>query len=74
MTTSAAFSSGTVVVGVDGSPSSHEAVVWGAQQAGLRAVHVPHSEIPPAQVGHTEGTPDGVVIRLTDLPGLISSW
>jgi len=48
--------------------------VWGAQQAGLRAVHVPHSAIPAAQVGHTEGTPDGVVTRLTDLPGLLSSW
>ena len=48
--------------------------VWGAQQAGLRAVHVPHSEIPAAQVGHTQGTPDGVVALLTDLPGLISSW
>lgn len=35
MTTSAAFSAGTVVVGVDGSPSSHDAVVWGAQQAAL---------------------------------------
>jgi nucleotide-binding universal stress UspA family protein len=35
MTTTAAFSAGTIVVGVDGSPSSHEAVVWGAQQAAL---------------------------------------
>jgi nucleotide-binding universal stress UspA family protein len=35
MTTSAAFSAGTIVVGVDGSPSAHEAVVWGAQQAAL---------------------------------------
>lgn len=26
---------GTIVVGVDGSPSSHDAVVWGAQQASL---------------------------------------
>ena len=35
MTTNAAFSAGTIVVGVDGSPSSHEAVVWGAEQAAL---------------------------------------
>ena len=34
--------------------------VWGAQQAGMRAVHIPHSVIPAAQVGHTEGTPDAV--------------
>ncbi len=48
--------------------------IWGAHQAGMRAVHVPHSDIPDAQVGHSEGTPDGVVVRLTDLPGLIGSW
>jgi nucleotide-binding universal stress UspA family protein len=35
MTTSAAFSAGTIVVGVDGSPSSQEAVAWGARQAEL---------------------------------------
>jgi nucleotide-binding universal stress UspA family protein len=35
MTINAAFSAGTIVVGVDGSPSSHDAVVWGAQQAAL---------------------------------------
>jgi putative hydrolase of the HAD superfamily len=48
--------------------------VWGAHQAGMRAVHVPHSSIPAAQVGHTEGSPDGVVERLTDLPALLASW
>jgi putative hydrolase of the HAD superfamily len=48
--------------------------IWGAHQAGMRAVHVPHSDIPTAQVGHSEGTPDGVIARLTDLPGLIGSW
>ncbi len=35
--------------------------VWGAQQAGMRAIHVPHSTIPLEQVGHTEGEPDAVV-------------
>jgi putative hydrolase of the HAD superfamily len=48
--------------------------VWGAQQAGMRAVHIPLSTIPSAQVGHTEGTPDGVIEALADLPELISSW
>jgi putative hydrolase of the HAD superfamily len=48
--------------------------VWGAQQAGMRAVHIPLSTIPSAQVGHTEGTPDGVIHALADLPGLISGW
>jgi putative hydrolase of the HAD superfamily len=48
--------------------------IWGARQLGMRAVHVPHSEIPAAQVGHSEGTPDGVIARLTDLPALIAGW
>ena len=45
--------------------------VWGAQQAGMRAVHIPLSAIPAAQMGHTEGTPDGVIHRLADLPGVL---
>jgi putative hydrolase of the HAD superfamily len=48
--------------------------IWGAHQAGMKAVHVPHSEIPVAQVGHAEGSPDGVAVRLTDLPALVASW
>ena len=31
--------------------------VWGAHNAGLRAIHIPHSAIPPEQIGHTEGEP-----------------
>ncbi|MGN6129630.1 MAG: HAD family hydrolase, partial [Nocardioidaceae bacterium] len=27
--------------------------IWGAANAGMRTIHVPHSEIPRAQVGHT---------------------
>jgi putative hydrolase of the HAD superfamily len=45
--------------------------VWGAQNAGLRAIHVPHSAIPAEQVGHSEGTPDAVVQRLTEIPALV---
>ena len=45
--------------------------VWGAQNAGLRAIHVPHSTIPAEQVGHSEGDPDGVAHQLADLPDLI---
>ena len=41
--------------------------VWGAQQAGMRAVHIPHSAIPHAQVGHSEGIPDAVAHRLREL-------
>lgn len=48
--------------------------VWGAQNAGLRALHVPHSDIPVEQVGHTEGTPDAVVHRLSEIHAVISAW
>jgi putative hydrolase of the HAD superfamily len=46
--------------------------VWGAQQAGMWAVHIPLSTIPSGQVGHTEGTPDGVIYALSELPGLLA--
>ncbi|GEB13078.1 hypothetical protein NSI01_13930 [Pimelobacter simplex] len=48
--------------------------VWGAQNAGLRAIHIPHSAIPADQVGHTEGEPDAVAHRLADLPELLAPW
>jgi putative hydrolase of the HAD superfamily len=48
--------------------------VWGAQNAGLRAVHLPHSTIPPEQVGHTEGDPDAVIQGLAELPELLQNW
>lgn len=48
--------------------------VWGAQNAGMRAVHVPHSRIPVEQVGHTEGIPDGVAHELADVLGLVRDW
>jgi putative hydrolase of the HAD superfamily len=48
--------------------------VWGAQQAGLRAVHIPLSSIPSTQVGHTEGTPDAVVHALSELPEVLERW
>jgi putative hydrolase of the HAD superfamily len=48
--------------------------VWGAQNAGLRAIHVPHSVIPPTQIGHSEGTPDAVVHRLAEIPAVLDGW
>ncbi|GAB2880278.1 HAD family hydrolase [Nocardioides pacificus] len=48
--------------------------VWGAQNAGLRAIHVPHSNIPPQQVGHTEGVPDALAHRLLDVLDIVSEW
>lgn len=48
--------------------------VYGAQSAGLRAIHVPHSRIPAEQVGHTEGEPDAVVDRLADIAAVVRQW
>ncbi|HET6294146.1 MAG TPA: HAD family hydrolase [Kribbella sp.] len=48
--------------------------VWGAQNVGMRAVHIPHSAIPANQIGHTEGTPDATIHRLAELPALIDHW
>jgi putative hydrolase of the HAD superfamily len=48
--------------------------IYGARNAGMRAVHVPHSDIPVGQVGHTEGEPDAVIQRLSELPSVIQSW
>ena len=47
--------------------------VWGAQRAGMRAVHIPLSKIPAGQVGHAEGTPDGVIRALAELPDVLTS-
>jgi putative hydrolase of the HAD superfamily len=48
--------------------------IWGAHNAGLRAIHVPHSVIPAEQVGHTEGEPDAVVHSLEEIPALVRGW
>jgi len=48
--------------------------VWGAHNAGMKAIHIPHSNIPPDQVGHTEGEPDATVVRLKEIPPIVRSW
>jgi putative hydrolase of the HAD superfamily len=48
--------------------------VWGATNAGMRAVHVPHSRIPGNQVGHTEGTPDATVTTLAEVAAVVARW
>jgi putative hydrolase of the HAD superfamily len=48
--------------------------VWGAQNVGMRAAHIPHSAIPVNQIGHTEGEPDATIQRLAELPALIDTW
>ncbi len=48
--------------------------IWGAANAGMRTVHVPHSDIPRTQVGHSEGEPDAVVHRLAEIYDVVSRW
>jgi putative hydrolase of the HAD superfamily len=48
--------------------------IHGAKSVGMRAVLVPHSDIPAEQRGHVEGEPDAVITRLADLLPIIDSW
>lgn len=48
--------------------------VWGAQNAGMRAIHIPLSTIPADQVGHTEGTPDATATRLSQVADIVQGW
>ena len=45
--------------------------IWGAHNAGLKAIHIPHSDIPVAQVGHSEGEPDAVAHELSEILELL---
>jgi putative hydrolase of the HAD superfamily len=48
--------------------------VHGAQRVGMRAVLVPHSDIPVEQRVPVDVTPDGVAERLLDVLGLVDGW
>jgi putative hydrolase of the HAD superfamily len=48
--------------------------VHGAQSAGLRAVLVPHSDIPAAQQVPVDVRPDAVVQRLLDVLDVVDRW
>jgi putative hydrolase of the HAD superfamily len=48
--------------------------IFGAHQVGMRAVLVPHSDIPLHQRGHTDGEPDAVIHRLSELLSLVDTW
>lgn len=48
--------------------------IHGARSVGMRAVLVPHSEIPDFQLGPVEGQPDAVVQRLAELLPLVDAW
>jgi putative hydrolase of the HAD superfamily len=48
--------------------------IHGARTAGMRAVLVPHSEIPAHQQVSTDAEPDAVLDRLADLPSVVARW
>jgi putative hydrolase of the HAD superfamily len=48
--------------------------VWGAQNSGMRTIHIPLSAIPAAQLGHSEGAPDAVAHGLSEIADLIVRW
>ena len=48
--------------------------VHGAQRVGMRAVLVPHSDIPAGQQVPVDVTPDGVAHRLLDVLDLVDDW
>jgi putative hydrolase of the HAD superfamily len=48
--------------------------VHGAQRVGMRAVLVPHSDIPPSQQVPVDVTPDAVVHRLVELLDVVDRW
>lgn len=48
--------------------------ISGAKAAGMRAVFVPHSDIPAVQLVPVDTEPDAVIHRLSELPALLSRW
>lgn len=48
--------------------------IHGANATGMKAVFIPHSDVPDWQIGHTRGTPDGVIHDLPELPAVIRPW
>jgi len=48
--------------------------IHGAQRAGLRAILVPHSDIPPDQQVPVEVHPDGIVQRLVEVLDQVDRW
>ncbi|HEX9334647.1 MAG TPA: HAD family hydrolase [Pseudonocardiaceae bacterium] len=48
--------------------------VTGAKAVGMRAVFVPHSQVPPEEIGPVTGEPDAVISDLADLLPVIDNW
>jgi HAD superfamily hydrolase (TIGR01509 family) len=48
--------------------------ISGAKAVGMRAVLVPHSDIPPHQQVAVDVLPDAVIQRLSELPAVLADW
>ena len=48
--------------------------IWGASNAGMRTILVPHSDIPVEQFGHSDGEPDAIAHRLSEVYDIVSAW
>ena len=48
--------------------------IHGARQVGMRAVFLPHSDIPFVQRGHIEGEPDATIQSLAEVLSLVDGW
>ena len=48
--------------------------ISGAKGVGMRAVWIPHSQIPPEQPVEVDVAPDATIQRLSDLVDLVDSW
>jgi len=48
--------------------------IHGSQAAGMRAIWVPHSQIPVGQQVSVEVTPDGVAYQLLDILDIVDGW
>jgi putative hydrolase of the HAD superfamily len=48
--------------------------VHGSKAAGMRAIWVPHSEIPVAQQVSVDAIPDGIAQELLDILGIVDRW
>ena len=48
--------------------------IHGSQQAGMRAIWVPHSDIPVAQQVSVDAIPDGVAHELLDILDILDGW
>jgi putative hydrolase of the HAD superfamily len=48
--------------------------VHGPQQVGMRAIWVPHSDLPASQVVQVDVTPDAQAHELLDILGIVDGW